>query len=243
MAPTSTSLSCTATSAFVLPAPMPFPQFECRDDCAEYKAACVDFGLPGGSAQHRTAADSRGGGSICSEIVSGAPFYLPADTSFAYLEGTVQQLSFLFNFIPGGAAGEKCYRAFLRQMCTNVFLGCDDTVLPKLGVPAPLPFPKFGCRSDCIDYTQSCAFPESIMSALPPAARNFLSPNCTSAGAKFPASSTCGVVSGVGPRRLPGRLDDLRGGALPQQHQHGDRVRVGSDHMRHRCASQHVHEA
>ena len=134
------------------------------------------------------------GGVICASVLAGSKVYIPAATSFAFLEGTATTLGFLFNFVPTTDQGAVCYRALERQVCTNLFQGCSDTLAP---MALPIPFPKFACRDECQEFAAACDLPpiNARLRSLPSSVSGFLFPNCTGSGLKLPASSTCGVVN------------------------------------------------
>lgn len=132
------------------------------------------------------------GGKICAAVLAGSKVYIPAATSFAFLEGTATTLGFLFNFLPQNDQGAVCYRALERQVCTNLFQGCSDSL-----APVPIPFPQFACRDECEEFQAACNVPpiNARLAAMPSQVSGFLFPNCTGSGLKLPASSTCGVVN------------------------------------------------
>jgi len=134
------------------------------------------------------------GGQVCEDLIDYS-IYIPYDTSFALLEGTASYLGFMEKFIPPTSEGAECYRAFRRQLCTNIFQPCDDTLLTGLSPMMKAPFPSFPCRNDCEDYVSKCRFPTSVLSQLPVELSYFLAPNCSSVGHKFPTSSPCGRPS------------------------------------------------
>jgi hypothetical protein len=136
------------------------------------------------------------GGSVCASLVDYA-VYVPAGSTFASLEAKAASLSFVYNLMVPSESREGCYRALTRQLCTNVFLACDDQPLPRAFVPAPLPFPRFACRADCADYTLQCAaYIPTLARVLSSsaAATAIFAPNCTGSGAKIPAGPTCGGI-------------------------------------------------
>jgi len=145
----------------------------------------------------RCASYAQMGGKACEGIVE--QFYLPKSTPFAYLESSANSLRFLYNFIGiDSDSGRDCYRAFTRQLCTNLFQGCTDALMDPFlpeNTTMPIPFPRFMCRDECEDYTRRCALPPAVVGQLPLLVQQILAPNCSSVGAKLPAATTCNVTN------------------------------------------------
>lgn len=147
------------------------------------------------------------GGTVCRSVLDGSRVYLPGGGStFEYLEGSIRSLTFLYNFIPNTMTRDTCYRAMMNQICTNMFLGCDDTIVPSYGLPAYIPLPRFQCRSQCQQFQEACRLPSSVLSSLPSSVQLFLSPNCTGSGGKVRSTrALCTTSTGTG----DGGLEDF----------------------------------